>query len=131
MTPAGGAKTVTTAGTGLARTGEPSWSPDGGSIAFPGSTRGVDGAQIFRIGRSGASLRSLRTFPSAADAPIAAWSPDGDSIAFDWSSGGDPNPCACYRLETIGATDGRARSILVGSSDDPHAFDASGWRALP
>src|SRR6185503_16584325 len=80
MTPTGASKSVTTAGKGLTTAGEPSWSPDSANLTFPGATRAVAGAQIFRIGRTGASLRSLRTFPSADDAPIAAWSPDGTPI---------------------------------------------------
>jgi TolB protein len=64
--------------TDAAADSEPSWSPDGGKIAFR-SNRGGD-ADIFVMNADGTSQRQLTDSPGADTMP--AWSPNGRRIAF-------------------------------------------------
>jgi WD40 repeat protein len=58
---------------------KPSWSPDGGQIAFRTSRDGQD--EIYTMRADGTCQRNLTNDP--ADDRSPAWSPDGRSIAFD------------------------------------------------
>ncbi len=63
--------------------GAPSWSPDGGTIAFSRCPRGSGTAQacdIWLVGSDGQGLRNLTPGNREESAPV--WSPDGRYLAF-------------------------------------------------
>jgi dipeptidyl aminopeptidase/acylaminoacyl peptidase len=104
---------------------QPSWSPDGSTIAFV-SKRGPDpdrdnNYDIYLIeAKLGAVARQLTTFKGADSDPDwesrLAWSPDGKSIAY--TQGGAPELIyyAVHQLAVIPAAGGQAR--LIASSLD-------------
>jgi Tol biopolymer transport system component len=123
-TPAGGSRTITTAGLKLTNVHNPSWSPDGTSIAFGANDAGGHRA-IYRMSRTGGSLRLLRP---GTDVNVGshgpAWSPDGTKIAFELHTGG-----GTFGIFTIDAVDGSGETGIAGTEDEMR-FDPSGWQPL-
>ena len=70
-------------GAGLLWNEYPSWSPDGGTIAFA-STRGAAGgvlkAELYALNADGTGLRRVTT--SGGSVSTYSWSPDGRSLAY-------------------------------------------------
>ena len=65
--------------------GYPSWSPDGGHIAFASPRDGNH--EIYVMGSDGSNPRRLTN--SAGDDRLPSWSPDGGHIAFASDRDGD------------------------------------------
>lgn len=84
---------------------DPSWSPDGSSIAF---TRGpsYSGRNIWRMDSAGGNPVQLTSDPSPEFRP--SWSPDGSTIVFE----------AGAKIVTISAVDGSGRA-MIGRGDAP------------
>lgn len=65
------------------------WSPDGESVAYRDSTRGInDDDEIFVVRADGSTRRNLTSDPANDWGPD--WSPDGASIVFNSDRGGGP-----------------------------------------
>ncbi len=82
--------------------GAPSWSPDGGTIAFSRCPRGSGTAQacdIWLVGSDGKGLRNLTPGSREESAPV--WSPDGRYLAFQRD--GDVWVLDVERAETLAA----------------------------
>ncbi|MFY9608850.1 MAG: S9 family peptidase [Blastocatellia bacterium] len=104
---------------------QPSWSPDGSTIAFV-SKRGpdpdrTDNFDIYVIEpKVGAAARQLTTYKGADADPEwysrPAWSPDGKSIAYIQGGASDLIYYAVHQLAVISVAGGQAR--LVASSLD-------------
>jgi len=67
----------------------PSWSPDGGELAFTSFKEPTEDYVIYRIDRDGVNLTSLSDhLPGSNSDP--KWSPDGGLIAFKHAESGEP-----------------------------------------
>jgi len=82
----------------------PTWSPDGGRIAFSGELPDRKGPGIWVVNADGRDLRRLVRI-NAGDVD---WSPVGGRIAFDTLRGYVP------RLQLMNVNGGRVRELLVG-----------------
>jgi TolB protein len=84
---------------------DPSWSPDGASLAF---SRGPSYSEhdIWRMDADGGNAVQLTTDSAPEIRP--SWSPDGSTIVFE----------AGAKIVTISATDGSGRTV-IGSGDAP------------
>jgi len=127
MAPTGASKTITTATLGLTNVHNPSWSPDSTSIAF-GANDASGNRAIYRMSRTGASLRNLRP---AADGNVGGhgptWSPDGTRIAFE-----EHVSNGVFGIRTISAVDGSDPRLMgFGIDGLINGFDPSGWQPLP
>jgi Tol biopolymer transport system component len=60
----------------------PTWSPDGGRIAFSGAPRANLGRGLHVISADGSGMRRLTCFAGSCDDGSPAWSPVGDRIAY-------------------------------------------------
>jgi Tol biopolymer transport system component len=88
---------------------DPSFSPDGSSIAFASNRSGY--FEIWVCGKDGANPRQLTSF-GGPDVGSPRWSPDGRHIAFDAQPGNNPD---VYVVESDG---GPVQRITSQPSDD-------------
>jgi len=91
--------------------GAPSWSPDGGTIAFSRCPRGSGTAQacdIWLVGSDGKGLRNLTPGDREESAPV--WSPDGRYLAFQRD--GDLWVLDVERAESLAAKQAAVRKPL-------------------
>jgi TolB protein len=86
----------------------PTWSPDGGQIAFC-STRGGS-PQIYVTDASGGSVRRVTFAGSYNTSP--AWSPRGDKIAFTGRVGGR------FQIFVVPASGGEAQQLTASAGDN-------------
>jgi hypothetical protein len=99
----------------------PTWAPDGQSIAFTGMSRGLTDLYVFDLRSS--TVRALTTDPYADIQP--AWSPDGRFIAFAtdrFTSALDNLQFGAYRLALIELASGKIQPIegpAVGKTINP------------
>jgi len=127
MTPSGASKTVTTGSLGLGSASTPSWSPNSASIAFAALDSSGRRA-IYRMSRTGGSLRMLRPGDVNVGPYGPAWSPDGTKLAVGESA---PSADAQWGITTMSAVDGSNRAWSeIGSEDGDIPFDPSGWQAI-
>jgi hypothetical protein len=103
----------------IARGGAPSWSPDGGMIAFHSARVQGYGLDIYVMTRAGRDQRRLVTHPTAGgeesdntrDDFEPSWSPDGYFIAFTTVRDGNAE---IYRMDITG----HATARLTNNSRD-------------
>ena len=88
-----------------ARDGHPTWSPDGGQIAFQSNRDGDD--EIYVMDADGSNARQLTDLPSEENYPN--WSPDGKTILF--SSFGGGRQAGVYAMDSDG---GNVRLLAAG-----------------
>lgn len=94
--------------TSMGRDSQPSWSPDGTTIAFSSSRNG--NKDIYSINADGRNLRRLTNNKYTDTAPI--WSPDGLKIAFNSDRGGDSEVFVLYPQTK------KTRQITNNNQDD-------------
>ena len=119
-----GANPVTIASGIADATSDPSWSPDGGSVAYSARTPGAKGtpcqvwngefctSRIYRAAIDGSGVRQIGD--PALDARAPDWSPDGSTIAF---GGGGAAPTVGVQLFVMDADGSNVRQLsdVVGS----------------
>jgi Tol biopolymer transport system component len=87
---------------------QPTWSPDGRTIAFQGYRDG--GYDIWAVNADGTGLRKLTWGPYDDREP--AWSPDGRFIAFASDRSGN------YDVWTLNVSNGALRQVTTDPGDD-------------
>ncbi len=87
---------------------QPTWSPDGRTIAFQGYRDG--GYDIWAVHSDGTGLRKLTWGPYDDREP--AWSPDGKSVAFSSDRSGN------YDVWLLDVTSGALRQVTTDPGDD-------------
>jgi Tol biopolymer transport system component len=101
---------------------DPTWSPDGGRIAFAGSPGGPFGIYVFDLETS-----DVRLVPGTDGISVGhpTWSPDGTRIGFEGSTGGgqDPAPWDIYAV----AVDGSGMTNLTNTPDVSESQPAWSW----
>ena len=112
---------------GLANDMGPSWSPDGGQIAFVSNRGGKN--QIYVIPVAGGEAQGLTSLPQGTG-PAPVWSPDGSRIAFTAPPQTEPrNPAApyrvtrnVYRFDALGWVDDVRQSIYIAPAEGGEAL---------
>ena len=105
---------------------DPTWSPDGGRIAFAGSPGGRFGIYVFDV-----EAGDVRLVPGTDDNSVGhpAWSPDGSRIAFDASTGSDieiEQMQATWDVYSV-AVDGTGMMNLTNTRDLSETQPAWSW----
>ncbi|MDB4895103.1 MAG: hypothetical protein JWN15_1365, partial [Firmicutes bacterium] len=102
---------------------QPTWSPDGRTLAFV-SDRSGD-RQIWLIDRFGGEARQLTTMRNGVGNPV--WSPDGQRIAFISAVGPDDK----RDLLTTVKTEADKKADEKKAKDEARVFTKMGWRSDP
>ena len=92
----------------LAIDGSPSWSPDGGRVAFTSDRAG--NYEIYVMDSDGSDVRRLTDHPGDDGSP--SWSPDGRSIAFSSDRAGD------YEIYVMDSDGSNVRRLTDDPGDD-------------
>ena len=103
---AGGAATRITDEYNDAR--QPSWSPDGRTIAFQGYRDGT--WRVWTVAPDGSGLKSITSGPFDDREPI--WSPDGRTIAFSSDRSGN------YDIWTLDVASGQVRQLTTNPANE-------------
>ena len=74
----------------------PTWSPDGGMLAFV-RLSDEDGSQIYTIHADGTGTTQLTSTPGLKSHPV--WSPDGHAIVFQETLGGEPSQISAVPVD--------------------------------
>jgi hypothetical protein len=85
--------------------GSPTWSPDGGQIAFDRN------GQVYTVSSNGGPVHQLTHLLPGLSANEARWSPDGQSIAFQAVSTGTPP--AATTVMTVNVIAGNVSSLFA------------------
>ena len=93
---------------------DPSWSPDGSTIAFRSHRDGNE--EVYVMASDGSGQRNLSNSPTSDHSP--SWSPDGSLIAFASDRDGDPNEIY------VMASDG---SNQIRVTDNPGIDEYPAW----
>jgi Tol biopolymer transport system component/imidazolonepropionase-like amidohydrolase len=107
---------------------QPTFSPDGSSVAFV-SWHASDGGHVWRVPTRGGESQRLTTHPSYYANP--AWSADGDKIVYvreDPAAIRNRNTNNRGFIEWIPSTGGDAQSVVSAPSDNVLTFTADGSR---
>lgn len=107
---------------------QPTFSPDGSSIAFV-SWHATEGGHVWRVPTRGGRAQRLTTHPAYYANP--AWSRDGSRIAYireDPAARRDRNTNNRGFIEWIPSTGGEAREVLSAPSDNVLTFTADDSR---
>jgi hypothetical protein len=102
---------------------DPTWSPDGGRIAFAGSPGGPFGIYVFDL-----ETGDVRLVPGTDGISVGhpTWSPDGERIAFEASTGSDTDPQQGWDIYSI-AVDGSGMTNLTHTPDASEIQPAWSW----
>ena len=123
--PAGSPRPLITGGSGQY---QPTFSPDGSSIAFV-SWHETEGGHIWRVSTSGGEPQRLTTHPAYYANP--AWSPDGSKIAYvreDPAANRNRDTRNTGFIEWIPSAGGEAQSVVSAPSDNVLTFTSDGTR---
>ncbi|MEZ4415741.1 MAG: amidohydrolase family protein [Gemmatimonadota bacterium] len=107
---------------------QPTFSPDGSSIAFV-SWHETEGGHVWRVSARGGAPQRLTTYPAYYANP--AWSPDGSKIAFIREDAGATRNRDTRNvgfLEWLPSAGGEAQSVISAPSDNVLSFNADGSR---
>lgn len=107
---------------------QPTFSPDGSSVAFV-SWDATEGGHVWRVSAEGGEPRRLTTHPAYYANP--AWSPDGSRIVYvreDPAGTRNRNTDNRGFVEWIPSEGGQARPVVSAPSDNVLTFTADGQR---
>lgn len=93
---------------------DPTWSPDGGRIAFAGSPGGPFGIYVFDL-----ETGDVRLVPGTDGISVGhpTWSPDGTRIAFEGSTASDTDPAQTWDIYAV-AVDGSGMTTNLTNTPD-------------
>ena len=107
---------------------QPTFSPDGSSIAFV-SWHATEGGHLWRVPTTGGEPRRLSTHPAYYANPV--WSPDGSKIAYlreDPAADRNRNTNNQGIIEWVPSTGGASQQVVSAPSDNVLTFTADGSR---
>ncbi|MEQ8330060.1 MAG: amidohydrolase family protein [Longimicrobiales bacterium] len=107
---------------------QPTFSPDGSSIAFV-SWHATEGGHVWRVPAGGGTPRRLTTHPAYYANP--AWSPDGSRIVYvreDPAATRNRNTDNRGLIEWVPSAGGDVRSVISAPSDNAFTVSADGTR---
>ncbi len=110
---------------------EPTWSPDGGRIAWVGGRINSQRSSIMTMRPDGTDLVDVTGTPSGGDITDPNWSPDSTKIIFSSYLGPDAGAPYTYRLFTVSSTGGTTSEIYRedGAVSSPQWHSINNQRA--
>jgi Tol biopolymer transport system component len=97
------------------------WSPDGSTLIFHSSDRGID--RLYRVGVDGSGLQAMSD--KTADRSYPTWSPDGQWIAYRMR----PVDTIHKTYLAISRPDGSDERTITSAPDSKASFSGSQWTA--
>ena len=103
----------------------PSWSPDGGRIAFMRKRNRHVQARLFVMDADGSSQTNLRAIGDAYSRP--SWSPDGAKLAYSWLTACIVPKVTGMRLEDARGGSSKRVARWAPSGSRPPVDSAGSW----